>query len=67
VAPSRPIVRQRIRRGRGLGTDPGRELLVGVTPTRPGRTVIQSHRIQFKEGWQQGSDDIHVEVVLKAH
>jgi hypothetical protein len=40
---------------------------VGVTPTRPGRTVIQSHRIQFKEGWQQGSDDIHVEVVLKAH
>jgi hypothetical protein len=49
-----------------LGTDPGRELLVGVTPTRPGRTVIQSHRIQFKEGWQTGSDDVHVEVVLNA-
>lgn len=47
-----------------LGTDPGRELLVGVTPTRRGRTVIASHRIEFREGWQQGSDDIHVEVVL---
>jgi hypothetical protein len=50
-----------------LGTDPGHELLVGVTPTRPGRTVIQSHRIQFREGWQKGSDDIHVEVVLEGH
>ena len=50
-----------------LGTDPGRELLVGVTPTRPGRTVIRSHRIEFSEGWQKGSDDIHVAVVLKAH
>lgn len=50
-----------------LGTDPGRELLVGVTPTRPGRTVIQSHRIEFQEGWQKGSDDIHVAVTLTSH
>jgi hypothetical protein len=50
-----------------LGTDPGRELLVGVTPTRPGRTVIQSHRIEFREGWQKGSADVHVGVVVNAH
>jgi hypothetical protein len=42
-------------------------LLVGVTPTRPGRTVIQSHRIEFREGWQKGSADIQVGVELNAH
>ena len=49
-----------------LGTDPGQELLVGVTATRPGRTVIRSHRISFAEGWQRGTDDISVEVDLTA-
>lgn len=49
-----------------LGTEPGRDLLVGVTATRPGRTVIRSHHITFGEGWQRGSDDIFVEVLLNA-
>jgi hypothetical protein len=50
-----------------LGTTPAEELLVGVTPTQPGRTVIRSHRIEFTEGWQRGSANIHAEVVILAH
>lgn len=49
-----------------LGTEPGRDLLVGVTASRPGRTVIRSHHITFDEGWQRGSDNIFVGVVLNA-
>lgn len=49
-----------------LGTDPGSELLVGITPSRPGRTVIERHHIEFGEGWQHGQDEIDVEVVLVA-
>jgi hypothetical protein len=49
-----------------LGTKPGQELLVGITTTRPGRSVIRSHRIEFSEGWRHGTADIHVEVDIKA-
>ena len=50
-----------------LGTNPGQELLVGVTTTRPGRSVIRSHRIEFSEGWRDGTADIHASVVIRAH
>lgn len=49
-----------------LGTEPGRDLLVGVTASRAGRTVIRSHHITFSEGWQRGGDDIFVGLVLNA-
>jgi hypothetical protein len=49
-----------------LGTRPGQELLVGVTTTQPGRSVIQSHRIEFSEGWRQGTAEIHASVDIKA-
>ena len=41
------------------------ELLVGITPTRRGRTVITGHRVTYREGWRRGSSDIHVETVLE--
>ena len=49
-----------------LGNEPGQELLVGITTTRPGRSVIRGHRIEFSEGWRRGSADIQVSVVVKA-
>jgi len=49
-----------------LGSRPGQELLVGVTTTRPGRSVIRRHRIAFREGWRRGTADIRATVVLKA-
>lgn len=49
-----------------LGAVPGQELLVGVTTTRPGRSVVRSHRIEFSQGWRHGSDVIHVEVIVAA-
>jgi hypothetical protein len=49
-----------------LGEGAGQELLVGVTATRPGRSVIDTHRIRFGEGWQQGAAAIHVGVNLTA-
>lgn len=49
-----------------LGTEPRQDLIVGVTPTRPGRTVVDHHVIRFAEGWQHGEDDIHATVDLTA-
>lgn len=49
-----------------LGTKPGQELLVGITTTRAGRSIVRSHRIEFSEGWRHGTADIHVEVDIKA-
>lgn len=49
-----------------LRSQPPQELLVGVTPTRPGRTVILSHRMSFRVGWQRGSEEIDVELQLVA-
>lgn len=49
-----------------LGTKPGQELLVGVTPTRPGRSIIRSHLIEFSEGWRQGTAKIHASVDIRA-
>lgn len=48
-----------------LGIKPGQELLVGVTTTQPGRSVIRSHRIEFSEGWRQGTAEIHASVDIK--
>lgn len=42
-----------------------RELLVGITPTRPGDTVISGHHVAYRVGWQRGSSDIHVEVDVR--
>ena len=49
-----------------LGAKHGQELLVGITTTKPGRSVVRSHRIEFSEGWRHGTADIHVEVDTKA-
>lgn len=49
-----------------LGTKPGQELLVGITATQPGRSVIPNHRIEFREGWRRGTAEIHASVVIKA-
>lgn len=49
-----------------LGIRPGQELLVGVTTTQAGRSVVQSHRIEFSEGWRQGTADIHASVDIQA-
>lgn len=49
-----------------LGTKPGQELLVGVTTTQPGRSVIRSHRIEFHEGWRRGAAEIHASVDITA-
>jgi hypothetical protein len=45
-----------------LWADKREELLVGVTPTRPGRTLIKSHRVSFDDGWQRGRDEVGVEI-----
>lgn len=41
------------------------ELLVGVTPTRPGETLISGHHVAYRVGWQRGSSDIQVEVDVR--
>ena len=53
--------------GADLTRSPGvrQELLVGITPTRRGRTVITGHHVTYREGWRRGSSDIHVETVLE--
>lgn len=47
-----------------LRSEPREELIVGLTPTRPGRTVITGHQIEFRVGWQRGSDEIDVNVTI---
>lgn len=42
------------------------ELIVGVTATRPGRTVITGHHIEFEQGWRVGDSVIDVEIRLVA-
>ena len=43
-----------------LRSDTRQQLLVGITPTRPGRTVITGHDVTYRVGWQRGSGLIHV-------
>ena len=43
-----------------LGADPLEELLVGITPSRPGRTVVADHEIAYRDGWQRGHATITV-------
>lgn len=40
------------------------ELIVGVTATRTGRTIITGHHLEFEDGWRVGDDDIAVEIDL---
>lgn len=47
-----------------LRSEPREELIVGVSPTRPGRTVITGHQISFRVGWQRGTDEIDVNVTI---
>ena len=49
-----------------LGSSTRQELLVGITPTQPGRTAISGHHVSYRAGWQRGSSDIHVAANLKA-
>jgi hypothetical protein len=55
-------------RGAQLVAEPGvrRELLVGITATQPGRTVISAHRAAYDAGWRRGSSDILVETDLRS-
>lgn len=54
--------------GARLVAEPGvrRELLVGITATQPGRTVISGHRAAYDVGWRRGHGDILVETDLRA-
>jgi hypothetical protein len=49
-----------------LRTDTRQELLVGITATRPGRTVITGHHVTYRVGWQRGSSEIAVSTRLTA-
>lgn len=49
-----------------LGADQRQELLVGITATRPGRTVITGHDVTYRVGWRRGSDRIAVSTRLTA-
>jgi len=49
-----------------LGADTRQELLVGITATRPGRTVISGHQATYRVGWWRGSRDIAVTTRLTA-
>lgn len=44
-----------------LRSEPRQELLVGITPTRAGRTVIHGHHMSYTVGWQVGSEELEVE------
>lgn len=43
-----------------LRADPPEEIIVGITPTQQGRSVIADHRIAYKVGWQRGHTSINV-------
>ena len=49
-----------------LRSDTRQELLVGITATRPGRTVITGHHVGYRVGWQRGSSEIAVSTRLTA-
>jgi hypothetical protein len=49
-----------------LGADPPHELIVGVTPTRPGRSVVTGHEAAYRVGWQVGREDVAVTVRVRA-
>ena len=49
-----------------LRTDVRRELLVGITSTQSGRTVISGHHVDYRVGWQRGRSDIDVTTQLTA-
>lgn len=49
-----------------LRTGQRQELLVGITGTRPGRTVITGHHVSYRVGWQRGSSEIAVSTLLTA-
>ena len=56
-ASTRPAVGSTLR----LRSEPREQLIVGITPTRPGRSVIRGHRLSFGVGWQVGADELEVE------
>jgi hypothetical protein len=49
-----------------LRTGVRQELLVGITATQPGRTVISGHHVDYRVGWQRGRSDIDVTTQLTA-
>lgn len=50
-----------------LRSNPSEELIVGLTPTRPGRSVVRSFAIEFDDGWRHGRDAIDVRLRIDAH
>lgn len=48
-----------------LVAEPAQQLLVRVTPTGGGRTVITGHDLTFREGWQTGSETVAPEIRLR--
>lgn len=49
-----------------LVAEPAQQLLVRVTPTGPGRTVITGHDLTFREGWQTGRERVSPEIRLRS-
>lgn len=49
-----------------LRSQPREQLIVGITPTRPGRSVVLGHRLSFGVGWQLGTDELEVETRVVA-
>lgn len=49
-----------------LRADPPEEVLVGITPTKQGRSVIADHQITYKVGWQRGHATIRVSTKIRS-
>jgi hypothetical protein len=49
-----------------LRANPPEEIIVGITPTQQGRSVIADHRIDYTVGWQRGHATINVSTNIMA-
>jgi hypothetical protein len=49
-----------------LVAEPGQQLLVRVTLTRPGLAVLDGHEVEFSEGWQTGTQTVGPEMRFRA-
>ncbi len=48
-----------------LVSDPRQQVLVRVTPARPGVVRISAHRVEFREGWQSGVSRVGPELRVR--
>ncbi len=49
-----------------LEEDPRQQLMVRVTPTRPGVVRIRAHRVTYGDGWQTGTDTVGPRLRIRA-